>query len=427
MKVMKYTKRIAASLLLIGCLFQNKILASEIEYYLKNFSADSVGNVLLVDKSQQRLLVLKSRAPQSVTAIDTFRITTGKIDGNKEKEGDKKTPEGIYRIVAAIPGNQLPPKYGPMAFVLDYPNRVDRILNRNGSNIWIHGRDEEIIDRQTEGCISLENRKLLELSRYISLRETPVIIIDSLYHNGHSLNNNEKFNLTDSLFVRWRESWETGDIEGLERLLSDHFQTQSKQSKKAFIATKNYLETRYAWKEIGVDQLRFLQSDEEALINFQQDYLCPVFFSRGDKELHLLWSDSSWSIIGESFTATRPRVYVSTAVNSFLRAWIHDWEAGQFEPYIAHYDSTFSSQSYPTLHDWAEYKKQVFSKSTAIKVVIEDVSVSSSAPRQWRVRFRQKYSSGNYRDTGQKTLLVTGHPLEPDQFKIINEEWEPID
>ncbi|MDO9548069.1 MAG: L,D-transpeptidase family protein, partial [Candidatus Marinimicrobia bacterium] len=255
--------------------------ADELNLYLKNISADSVETVLLVDKSQQRLLVLKSAAPQNIQIIDTFRISTGKVNGNKEKEGDQKTPEGIYKIISAIPGTQLPAKYGPMAFVLDYPNRVDKIQHRNGSNIWIHGRDEEIVDRQTEGCVSLENGKLLELSDYITLQKTPVIIIDSLYHNGHSSAVYQKFTGSDSLIANWLDLWKKGDIEGFARLFSENFKTQSWNNKRLYLNNKKQLETVYNWKDISTDKLWILQSDHEALIHFQQEYLCPTFFSRG--------------------------------------------------------------------------------------------------------------------------------------------------
>ncbi|MCG2717168.1 MAG: L,D-transpeptidase family protein [Candidatus Marinimicrobia bacterium] len=141
----------------------------ELQLYFFNVSTDSTGNVLLADKARQMLLVLTSKDPGTIQVLDTFRITTGKVDGNKAKESDQKTPEGIYDIINFIPGSQLTDKYGPIAFVLNYPNLIDKIQNHNGSNIWIHGKDEEIIDRQTEGCISLENGNLLELSNFIQL------------------------------------------------------------------------------------------------------------------------------------------------------------------------------------------------------------------------------------------------------------------
>jgi len=426
MKNLKHYTHITLTVGLLLFFSMQDSFADELNLYLKNISADSVETVLLVDKSQQQLLVLKSTAPQNTLVVDTFRITTGKVDGNKEKEGDQKTPEGIYKIISSIPREQLPAKYGPMAFVLDYPNRVDKIKNRNGSNIWIHGRDEEIVDRQTEGCVSLENGKLLELSDYITLQKTPVIIIDSLYHNGRSSAAYEKFNMGDSLIVNWVDFWEKGDIEGFGRLFSEHFKTQSWNNKRLYLNNKKQLETIYNWKDVSADKLWILQSDHEALIHFQQDYLCPTFFSRGNKQLHLIWTDSSWQIISEDFTATQPRVTISSVVEIFLNKWRTDWKTGDIDQYISHYDSSFSSGIYTSLEEWFTYKKGVFAKSQDIDIKISAISISSSDPYQWTVTFRQDYKSGNYHDLGIKRIQIKGHPQASENFKILSENWEPL-
>ena len=403
-----------------------KSFANELNLYLKNISADSVETVLLVDKSQQQLLVLKSTAPQNIQVIDTFRISTGKVDGNKEKEGDQKTPEGLYKIISSIPGKQLPAKYGPKAFVLDYPNRVDKIQQRNGSNIWIHGRDEKIVDRQTEGCVSLENGKLLDLSNYITINETPVIIIDSLYHNGPSSDAYAKFSMSDSLIFNWIDLWKNGDIESFGHLFSEHFKTRSWNNKTSYLKNKKHLETVYKWKDISAENLWILQSDHEALIHFQQDYLCPTFFSRGYKQLHLIWADSLWQVISEDFTALQPRTHISSAIEIFLNKWRSDWQNGDIDQYISHYDSTFSVGDYTSLEAWFIYKKRVFAKSQNIDVKISGISISSADTYQWTVSFRQNYKSGGYHDLGIKTIQIKGHPKVPENFKILSEEWEPL-
>jgi len=426
MKRLNFTFTIFMTFCLPAFFSLQNSFADELNLYLKNISADSIETVLLVDKSQQRLLVLKSDAPRNIQAIDTFRITTGKIEGNKEKEGDQKTPEGIYTIISSIPGKLLPAKYGPMAFVLDYPNRVDKIQHHNGSNIWIHGRDEEIIGWQTEGCVSLENNKLLELSNYITLQKTPVIIIDSLYHNGHSSAAYEKFNLSDSIIVNWVDFWNKGDIESFGRLFSEHFKTQSWSNKRLYLNNKKQLETIYNWKDIGTNKLWILQSDYEAIVHFQQDYLCPTFFSRGNKQLHLIWADSLWQIISEDFTATQPQVTISSAVEIFLNKWRNDWKNGNIDRYISHYDSSFSSRTHASLEEWFTYKKGIFAKSQNIDIKISDIAISSTNPYQWTVTFRQDYKSGNYHDQGKKTILIKGHPQTPECFKIFSANWEPL-
>ncbi|HDP67576.1 MAG TPA: hypothetical protein ENN20_03625 [Candidatus Marinimicrobia bacterium] len=400
--------------------------ADELGLYIKNISADSVPFVLLVDKSQQHLFVLNSNAPSQIQIVDTFRITTGKVDGNKEKEGDQKTPEGIYRIVSSIPGEQLPEKYGPVAFVLDYPNLVDQIRNHNGSNIWIHGRDEAIVDRQTEGCISLENGKLLQLADYITLQQTLVIIVDSLYHKSPANDEYLKFNLTDSLINHWAYFWEKGDLDKFASLISEHFKTRSWKNKSAYLNNKKNLETLYAWKAVSIDKLWLLQSDYEARASFLQEYLCPTFYSRGLKTLQLIWADSVWQIISEDFIPLTPQLYVSDAVAKFLDRWLSDWQSGSVDRYLAHYDSTFSSREYPSFDTWSAYKRRVLWQSNDIKVHISGVKISSRIPKQWTVSFRQDYYSDHYSDRGLKTLRIKGHPRDYREFKILSEEWEPL-
>ncbi len=397
----------------------------DLNLYLRNLSADSVSNVLLIDKSKQSLFVVRSNLPGNVQALDSFRISTGKVDGNKEVEGDHKTPEGIYDIIATISGNQLPAKYGPLAFVLNYPNHIDRIYGRNGSNIWIHGRDEEIVDRQTEGCVSLENGKLLLLSDFIQLNKTPVIIIDRLDHSGGSPEV-LRFTFTDSLFNNWLNYWNTGDIESYAKYYSPYFKSQSQTDRTQHLTTKKQLEQIYNWKKVSADQVWLLQSDHEARINFQQEYLCPKFYSRGYKQLVLMWSDSCWQIVDENFSALIPRIYTEPVLRSFLKSWETAWEAADSLQYISHYDSSFASSQYSSLNDWYSYKRALFSRAHHINISISDIRITSPTEYQWIVSFQQDYTSDNYRDRGRKTLYITGHPKDPGTFKIINETWKEI-
>jgi murein L,D-transpeptidase YafK len=401
------------------------LVAGQPSYYFANLSADSTDDVFLVDKASQTLFILNSNSPGTIQVLDTFRITTGKLAGDKEKEGDFKTPEGIYEISSMIQGQQLSTKYGPMAFTLNYPNFVDRLKGRNGSNIWIHGRDEEITDRQTKGCISLENGNLLRLSQYIQLHSTQVIIVDSLNHQDCQADS-EKFGIIDSLFHNWLNAWEGGDSETYASLYSTQFTTQSWPRLTDFLRYKKRLDNSYTWKKIEAEKIWLMQSDSEAHINFQQNYLCPIFYTEGTKQLIFIWTDSSWKIATENFTATTPRYPVETSIRAFLDSWKRDWETGDIERFIQHYDSTFSSPEHARLADYYQYKKNIFEKTPKIEVKISDINISSSKPLEWLVIFMQDYAATNYHDHGKKTLLLNGHPKDPKSFKIQKETWDAV-
>ena len=56
-------------------------------------------HVVLVDKSIKRLYIA-SLSHDSMEVIKEFPILTGRVDGNKVKRGDEKTPEGVYYVTS---------------------------------------------------------------------------------------------------------------------------------------------------------------------------------------------------------------------------------------------------------------------------------------------------------------------------------------
>ena len=108
---------------------------------------------------------------------DYMSIGSGGI--RKEREGDRKTPLGIYFVTEQLDTSKLHDKYGVTAFPLDYPNAWDRHVGRTGDGIWVHGVDRNAGNRpplDTDGCIALPNERLLALERLFVPNVTPVLI-----------------------------------------------------------------------------------------------------------------------------------------------------------------------------------------------------------------------------------------------------------
>ncbi len=74
--------------------------------------------------------------------------------GPKEREGDKQSPEGFYRVGVA----QLNPwsKFH-LAFDLGYPNDYDRLCRRTGGALMVHGRCSSV------GCFAMTDYRMEEL------------------------------------------------------------------------------------------------------------------------------------------------------------------------------------------------------------------------------------------------------------------------
>lgn len=112
-----------------------------------------------------------------------FYASFGQKRGRKKKEGDHKTPIGVYFATSIATRAELPDEsYGAVAIPLNYPNPVDQRLKKTGHGIWIHGTDdiERLADKSVSGgCIVLDNKEILKLHKMIRVNKTPIIITNN--------------------------------------------------------------------------------------------------------------------------------------------------------------------------------------------------------------------------------------------------------
>ncbi len=137
--------------------------------------------------SDQQMVVIVDKHRQQVNLygfqgcwrnLVRWPCSTGKISGPKMREGDQKTPEGVYFAIRDVKARFLTPTYGVRALPLDYPNWLDRRQNRSGSAIWLHGTNKPL--EASNGCVVLENDSITQLAQHIRLQQTPVIIVDRI-------------------------------------------------------------------------------------------------------------------------------------------------------------------------------------------------------------------------------------------------------
>ncbi len=143
---------------------------------------------------------------------DYMSIGRGGI--RKEREGDRKTPLGIYFVTEQLDTTKLHDKYGITAFPLDYPNAWDRHLGRTGDGIWVHGVDPNGGHRpplDTDGCIALPNERLRALERVFVPNVTPVLISHRLEWATPEAVEAERVALEGAV-TAWAEALEDGDM-----------------------------------------------------------------------------------------------------------------------------------------------------------------------------------------------------------------------
>jgi len=176
-------------------------------------------NLLICDKSKSNLKVYIREAGSKYTLINNYSAFTGRDAGDKVREGDYKTPIGIYNITKKI--SKLDSFYGPLAFVTSYPNIYDRYQGKEGHGIWIHGVPEDK-DRKsyTKGCIAINNSDIKCLDKDIDIDRTLLII--SPNKNTKKVTK-EQLAIILSQLYRWRYSWIYGDIDGYLDFYSKDF------------------------------------------------------------------------------------------------------------------------------------------------------------------------------------------------------------
>ncbi len=145
-----------------------------------------VGSVyILIDKSDYELQVFDEKGWYA-----TYPVVFGsRNQDDKYMEGDKRTPEGTFRITTKRPHA----KWNKF-LALDYPTREswDKFKSRKqrgvipqnariGGGIGIHGtwpNDNIVVDdytNWTQGCISLKNKDLDELAGFVTIGTKVVI------------------------------------------------------------------------------------------------------------------------------------------------------------------------------------------------------------------------------------------------------------
>ncbi len=143
-----------------------KMLEQKVSAYaVQKGSADKI----LIEKKARRLtLIAKGEV------LKTYRIALGgNPNGPKEKQGDNKTPEGIY----AIDSRNRDSRYH-LALHISYPNERDRKRARElgvspGGNIMIHGikkgfswvGEAHAEADWTKGCIAVTDEEIEEIDR----------------------------------------------------------------------------------------------------------------------------------------------------------------------------------------------------------------------------------------------------------------------
>ena len=259
-------------------------------------------HVLVVDSRRSRLYVFANDAGRARLVADYY-VTLGKNGMEKTREGDQKTPVGVYHVTGNLPRSKLTDFYGAGAFPINYPNEWDRRLGRKGHGIWLHGVPSDVYSRPpraSDGCIVLANPDLESVGRAVQVGTTPVIIADEIEWSDAAAVEAERSSLGEAL-ERWRADWQSRDTERYLAHYSQRFSSAS-QDYRAWAEHKRAVNAAKRWIEVGLSEVAMFRHPRErdvVEVSFAQAYRSDRLSNTMRKRQYWIREDGAWKILYE--------------------------------------------------------------------------------------------------------------------------------
>jgi murein L,D-transpeptidase YafK len=275
--------------------------ADRVPKYLLQLNAEQK-HALIVDIRQSTLYVFENvdGVPRYVA---DYYISSGKNGIDKARQGDKKTPLGVYHVTDNLPRAKLTDLYGIGAFPISYPNEWDRREGRNGNGIWLHGTPSDTYSRPpraSDGCVVLTNQDLETISKNLRVGVTPVIIADGIDWVKPEALDESRAQLLKSI-ESWRRDWESRDTETYLKHYAPGFSSGT-QDLAGWSRQKRQVNAAKTWIKLKIERVSaFLYPgrDDLAVITFDQDYASNNLSNQMKKRQYWINEKGVWRILYE--------------------------------------------------------------------------------------------------------------------------------
>lgn len=393
-----------------------------------NVFAKTSQHIVVVDKERQHLLILDKKKPESFTT--PYACTTGQKVGDKQYEGDLRTPEGIYFIRHKRTHGLDYEKYGGIAYTLNYPNPVDVLRKKTGHGIWIHSKGREIIPLETQGCVALNLHDIDALAENFA-SGTPVVLTHSITTEKNTTEA-ELQHTADTLRTRvkeWSRAWSTRSNTFFSLYDATAYSIAQRESFHSFKANKERLFHKLPWISSTVENIRVLQGPGYWVTWFDQYYRAPNLSKEGIRRLY--WqsdAEGTFRIVGMEWIPENRgmeqrylKLLYGNVVSS-IQAWQKAWEEGNLAEYGKYYTAQARQATRVGKDAIVEHKRQLWKQQRPARVVLENIRITTH-PKGVKATMRQHYQdAGGYSDSGTKVLYL--QPVK-DSWNIVREDWRP--
>jgi murein L,D-transpeptidase YafK len=270
-------------------------------------------HALVVDTAKSTLYVYENKDGEARYVTDYY-VTIGKQGMDKFREGDNKTPLGVYHVTGSISREQLNASFGKLAgeygvgaLPINYPNEWDRRAGRSGHGIWLHGVPFDTYSRPpraSNGCVALTNEDFMALAKSVQVGVTPVIIANDVEWS----NPNEMRALRTELnrvFEQWRGDWESLNTANYLRHYSGEFSSGT-QNYRAWAEYKREVNSAKTWIKVKLDNVSIFfypGASDLAVMTYDQNYTSSNLAGQTRRRQYWKKESGGWKIIYEGMAS----------------------------------------------------------------------------------------------------------------------------
>ncbi len=259
--------------------------------------------ILLLDAAKSRLYLLQNQNGHPAL-LTSYYTSVGSKGMGKVREGDNKTPLGVYQITSHLSGDSLPDLYGRGAWPINFPNGFDKLKGKNGSGIWIHGVPRNFESRppkDSRGCIILNNLAVRDLEQFVEPRKTSLVLAERVQWLSPDAWETSGDRIYQH-FQQWLADWQSLDV---EKYLSHYSTTYQSENADYRIFTERTRrnarqKTFVSVTAKSVEVFLYPGVKNAYLLEFDQDYRSNNY--QTDYRKRQLWreqGDGQWKIIHE--------------------------------------------------------------------------------------------------------------------------------
>lgn len=399
--------------------------------------------LVVVNKSLQRIMVFRYMGKLMLEY--EFPVATGTNPGAKSKSGDERTPVGIYFTTHRYQDRKIT-IFGDRAIHLNYPNPVDQVEGKQGNGIYIHGTNQDLRKRSSNGCVTMRNQDLALIEPMIIEQLTPVVVVESLELAPLAQRDQacDQLRKLEGALSKGPAKFQpalalAGNGHNHKKLLASlagKLAAWDRAKKPPAKAQNNgliLLGLGQQWvlvadqvlkgpkrRSISVTRRFYLTGPEaQAAQLLRGDWVVPDLASA--KTL------ASWAPAAKAPKPVKPPAPVVAKISPeeqlqrAIKQWMAAWQGKKLKRYRSYYAPNFKGNG-KNRKSWLKRKAYLNKVYKKIRVQAKNLQITVKGNRA-QVSFIQHYRSDWHRDVGKKTMVWE---LNKGRWRIVKEDWNRL-